>query len=325
MRRWVAVVRTAAIQTGFTWYWGRLPGQVWTLALWAFASGIVSAYLIALRGLTFESTPLAVIMAAGSFAVGFLLLILGQHTPSWLVHALLIGLVIRMGVTTASTQTAVGLAVIANAVLILAIYTALWFSRRAAWSYVAFGMASYTIGAWISGYLREAFIAWVVAMSLTPIITQTLTTLIGRLQQQATRDQLTGLLNRAGFTQLLALYPAGGRLSLPRAVVVVDLDHFKQINDTQGHLAGDAILRAVADSFRATLRADDIAVRFGGDEFVLLLPQTDRPQAEAAVRRLRQIAPAPWSHGIADWGAEEPFEKALARADAELYQNKAAR
>lgn len=320
---WTAL-RAERLQTTFHLPFGRLPGPVWTLALWAFGSGLVSTYLIVLRGINVDS-GIAVLLGVGSFGVTVVLLLLGARTPPWLIHALIVGLVIRMGITTSSSQTALGLAVISYAVLILGIYASLWFSRKTAWFYVALGIVVYTIGAAASGLMEQALSAWVVVVFLTPIITQTLVTLIGRLQNQATRDELTGLLNRAGFSQLLSLFPSGGRLTLPRALVIIDLDHFKQINDSHGHLAGDELLKAMGDSLRATLRADDIAVRYGGDEFLLLLPKTDREQAEAAVRRLHVDAPTPWSCGIADWAADESFQAALARADAELYVNKAAR
>jgi diguanylate cyclase (GGDEF)-like protein len=110
--------------------------------------------------------------------------------------------------------------------------------------------------------------------------------------------------------------------------VMIDLDHFKRYNDRRGHPAGDAVLRGAAQAWRKQLRPTDMLVRYGGEEFTLVLPGTDAKQAEQLVDRLR--APVPdrqtFSAGIATWDGYEAATETLQRADAALLQaNKAGR
>jgi len=106
------------------------------------------------------------------------------------------------------------------------------------------------------------------------------------LTSRATRDPLTGLPNRAAFDEALDHELAGmGRGPAP-ALLLVDLDRFKLVNDTDGHLAGDAVLVAVADVLRGNLRPSDVACRLGGDEFAVLLPRTRSGHAQQIARRL---------------------------------------
>lgn len=102
------------------------------------------------------------------------------------------------------------------------------------------------------------------------------------LRDQSIKDPLTGLFNRRYLEETLAREVARAqRTNAPLAVVVADLDHFKRINDTHGHPAGDAVLKAAAQALQRSIRASDLACRFGGEEFVLLLPDCP-PEAAAA-------------------------------------------
>lgn len=106
------------------------------------------------------------------------------------------------------------------------------------------------------------------------------------LASRATRDPLTGLPNRAALSEALEHeIRATPRLS-PPALLLIDLDGFKGVNDTDGHLAGDAVLIGVADLLREQVRDGDLACRLGGDEFAVLLPRTSRAQATKVAKRL---------------------------------------
>jgi diguanylate cyclase (GGDEF)-like protein len=113
--------------------------------------------------------------------------------------------------------------------------------------------------------------------------------LLAEAEKQSMTDALTGLYNRRSLDQLLQREVAlAERHKQPLSVVMIDLDYFKQVNDAHGHAAGDHLLRAFADCVRMTLRKTDLAFRFGGDEFVIALPQTLVAQAQQVVQKLRQ-------------------------------------
>ncbi len=153
----------------------------------------------------------------------------------------------------------------------------------------------------------------------------------------STRDPLTGLANRGN---VLAEYQNRFGLSLrydrPISVVVCDLDHFKRVNDTHGHGAGDFVLHTFGERLLATLREADLAGRIGGEEFLMVLPETDLSGARPFAERLRKaIASTPiplpsgplqvtCSLGIAQRSAADlEAGRLLARADAALYRAKA--
>jgi diguanylate cyclase (GGDEF)-like protein len=159
-----------------------------------------------------------------------------------------------------------------------------------------------------------------------------------RMRHLAEHDALTGLRNRGAFMEALGTAierHAGGAPSL--ALLFVDLDHFKQVNDTHGHLAGDALLRCVAERLLGRLRDGAVAGRFGGDEFVILMPEVaSRAEAhEAGLRLLAAMAePVAWGGqllsvtptiGVALYPDDSHSADALLRhADAAMYAGKAA-
>ncbi len=158
---------------------------------------------------------------------------------------------------------------------------------------------------------------------------------IEALQARTVRDGLTGVLNRRGFDESIVREVARAeRGQRPLSVALVDLDHFKSINDEHGHPEGDRVLREVAAALRDHLRASDIVARFGGDEFAVLLPEVSAPIARRIAERLstavskvtygagRRVS---ISVGVADLAAGEAGvapEKLVAAADAALYESK---
>ncbi len=160
-----------------------------------------------------------------------------------------------------------------------------------------------------------------------------------RLQNQLRRaaqdDALTNLLNRGGFNTLSLRALARCRhMGQPVSVLLMDLDHFKRVNDTHGHEAGDRLLCSFAETVRAQSRASDLVARYGGEEFSALLPNADRQQALVIAERIRyrfERVSVPVeggelgttvSIGVAEIGAQETVEAALQRADQALYTAK---
>ncbi|MBH9579085.1 GGDEF domain-containing protein [Inhella proteolytica] len=159
------------------------------------------------------------------------------------------------------------------------------------------------------------------------VVTQRLT---HRLREASQRDALTGLLNRRALSEYLeAQWHRHLRRRYPLALVMVDLDHFKLVNDSNGHAAGDAVLRRTAELFRQHLRREDLVGRMGGEEFLLVLPDTPKDAALALAERLRQLAHAQalgvsMSLGLTMASADDgTAEEAVKRADAALYRAKA--
>ncbi|WP_406666135.1 diguanylate cyclase [Gallaecimonas sp. GXIMD1310] len=157
-----------------------------------------------------------------------------------------------------------------------------------------------------------------------------------QLEHQATHDTLTGLLNRRQFyTLALREHARIERHGEGAALLLLDLDYFKKVNDTFGHLMGDAVLRDLGLLLKSTLRTEDLASRYGGEEFLLLLPQTPLTTAVITANRLRELiasrevaqdeqhASYTVSIGVtALLASDHRLDTAIARADEALYQAK---
>lgn len=157
------------------------------------------------------------------------------------------------------------------------------------------------------------------------------------LRQQATRDELTGLFNRRHLNATLpSMWAMARRDGRPLAAVIIDLDHFKRVNDERGHDAGDRLLAAFGRLLAASLRKSDVACRYGGEEFCLLMPGTDaagaRRKVAALLRRWRVEsllqgaagdAGTSFSAGVADSGQAPSSSQALLKlADEQLLAAK---
>jgi len=151
-------------------------------------------------------------------------------------------------------------------------------------------------------YLSARSIAGIFFMLFGAIVVLYSYSLMARIERRHDRtaaqsgvDQLSGLLNRRGLEErALVLFEDVGKNARPLSVLFADLDGFKGINDTLGHHGGDLVLRNVAGLITATVRAQDVAARYGGDEFVIIMPDTRLPQALLVAERL-QAAVALWA------------------------------
>ncbi|PWC52479.1 hypothetical protein TSO221_14195 [Azospirillum sp. TSO22-1] len=156
------------------------------------------------------------------------------------------------------------------------------------------------------------------------------------LRRLATTDALTNVPNRRHFMEVAETEcRRSHRYGHPLSLILFDIDHFKQINDTHGHAAGDQVLSRLSDTCVTALRDQDVIGRLGGEEFAVLLPETDGVAAAAVAERLRnaveQASPV-WSNGelavtisagVAAWGPDdEGIETVLHRADEALYEAK---
>lgn len=166
--------------------------------------------------------------------------------------------------------------------------------------------------------------------------TADLVSALARIQDMAARDPLTGLINRRKMLDVLAQHAAlSQREMLAFSLAYIDLDHFKQVNDSWGHRVGDEVLRGFADEAQCLLRETDVMARWGGEEFLVLLPDLPPGSPIIAVERMRSVlagmrlsASAPalrmtFSAGIAVHRLGETMDETIERADKALYQAKA--
>lgn len=167
---------------------------------------------------------------------------------------------------------------------------------------------------------------------------------IAYLESLSMTDELTGLLNRRGFFSHFRREIAAARRQRAKAsgkgggvLVIIDLDGFKRINDTHGHMAGDAYLRQVARLLVGSVRQEDVVARLGGDEFALLLTNTDAACGDLRARQIAAAAgrrcvrwnnaelPIRFSFGVQPYGADDREEEVIRLADTRMYSNKAGR
>jgi diguanylate cyclase (GGDEF)-like protein len=157
----------------------------------------------------------------------------------------------------------------------------------------------------------------------------------GREEEASRTDSLTGLRNRRGFLEACdGAIVRSRRTKEPLCVVLADIDHFKNVNDAFGHAAGDDILRGLAALLRGSVRGQDVISRWGGEEFLFLLPDTARDGALKVAEILRERAsqcvhdhrgtpiPVTLSFGVAEHERGRDIEETIARADAALYRAK---
>jgi diguanylate cyclase len=156
-----------------------------------------------------------------------------------------------------------------------------------------------------------------------------------QIRRLATRDDLTGLVNRRHMSELLAAEKTRhDRTGQSISLVLIDIDLFKRVNDEHGHAAGDTVLRMFAEVTSACLRGNDVLARWGGEEFLLMLPGTEARPAQLCVERIRtQLAQVTFdtiqpglritfSAGLSVLGADETVQALLERADQAMYQAK---
>ncbi|WP_017901502.1 sensor domain-containing diguanylate cyclase [Pseudomonas asplenii] len=191
----------------------------------------------------------------------------------------------------------------------------------------------------LSGIRQSLYLNLLICLVVTLIVLALLNRVVHRYQRKiqalATLDSLTGLPNRRGFDLLAAqALNEAQREPRPLAALLLDLDHFKQLNDSHGHLAGDVVLSGFARNLESCLRQSDLICRWGGEEFIVLLKDTDRASAQSIAEKIRQHVEQQRygyngrhlqltvSIGLTSLRADDTLHSLLARADQALYRAK---
>jgi diguanylate cyclase (GGDEF)-like protein len=263
------------------------------------------------------------ILVSSALAVG--LWTARQRLPLAVVHAFLTVAIALESLCVGTSTTAVGAAVTAFGFVWLAIYVAWFHPGRAVRGHTASIGVGLFAGLAASG-APALLQTWFFVMASVGGVALTLDVLVRRLRRVADHDQLTGLHNRAAFLAAAerAMLPAQRRRGAV-TVAVIDLDDFKTVNDRDGHAAGDRLLVDLAHGWQAGIRGTDLLARYGGDEFVLLMPDTTAAEARELLARLAGAnTRSGWTAGVAQWGGES-LDSWIAAADRDLYRRKASR
>ncbi|MDO8307388.1 MAG: GGDEF domain-containing protein [Actinomycetota bacterium] len=292
----------------------RMGGPVWTMLLWCgayIASSVVRAF-------QFPSEPGTWLPEVGvQLVIVGVLLAWRERTPAWFLKAaalIQVAATVSMAIRT-TTPVAIG-------TFVAVLYSGIWWRGWFPYNVAALSSVGYLVAIHVGGMIDELAETWFLMTGMLFGIALGLSLVVGEVTRAATHDSLTHLLNRNGLRESFRIHPRPGRAALPRTLISIDLDGLKVVNDASGHQAGDRLLREFAAVLRGGLRPDDLAVRMGGDEFLVILAQTAPSDTSTLVSRLREQSPGPWSCGVTDWAPDESFEAALARADVLLYEDK---
>ncbi len=272
-------------------------------------------------------TPRQLALAFGVVALGFGLLSLKfwRVLTRRFVHFELIATAVSLEVLISRSHVFQGAALASMAVLLAVLYVAMFFDIVTTAVYGLVAATGLGIALRLSSLHPGTRNSALLVGGVTTVAI-VLSALFRRFRVEAMVDPLTGLLNRGaaqqGAEREVARAARDGR---PLSLVVLDIDGLKAVNDNLGHLAGDGVLVRFAAVLKRSVRACDLAARYGGDEFLLVLPATDRRGAAVLLDRLRSEQACSWSAGIAEWRRGEDYSSWFARADAELYEAKSGR
>jgi diguanylate cyclase (GGDEF)-like protein len=295
-------------------------------ALTALLFGALACLLSAIAFPMSEKAPITLgwVMVGIGLALAGATWLLGPRVPRWALLVEAAAITVLNSVLVTQSATTGGAVIDAFAYIWLTVYVAAFFPR--AWAPFGILVSVGFGGGLLVADLPSMFTAWLL-LTISVLTAGSVVSQVSRmLQGRIVTDALTGTLNRSGLQQ------AAHRLRLRRrrverevAVAALDLDGFKQVNDTGGHLRGDRLLTEATEAWRGVLRTQDVLARTGGDEFILLMPDTTPDEAEAVLERLRTSHPVAWSAGVAGWRPDEPLEACIERADERLYAAKSGR
>lgn len=289
-----------------------------------FASGatliLVSLTAEHLRGTRWA---LALPVLAAAYAVAALLLLLPDLVPPPVYPSLTAGGTALITLIAYADGSPVSAAVLLY--IWAAIYAFYFYSLRVAVLETAWISTCAGLELWFGGSVPNWFSLWLLVSGTCLVGGLVVRHLVTQVRAEAGRDPLTGLYNRRSLEEQLALdQRRAWRSGTPLSIVMLDVDGLKALNDRAGHLEGDRYLVALAQRWQQELRGGDILARFGGDEFLVVMPDCTLERACAVADRLRAVTPAGCtaSAGAAQWDARADGTVLIEAADAALYRAK---
>ena len=290
---------------------------LWLIALFAILFGVFSPFSNVLQRI---DIGLGVVLAIGA---GVLLWLGPRASSGWpLDLALGFGYVLAAAGLLA-VPDAVGQLLIGYGLVVLGVFAGVFRPTiRVIW-HLALMLGLYGGMLALDPHLPSPLFYAVVAATVM-LVTLMVHVLAGRLRSMALHDPLTGVLNRRGL-ELTSDLVAGqaARSETPVTIGLIDLDKFKQFNDSRGHAAGDSRLVEIAEAWEEEIRTSDLIARLGGDEFAFVLPGASEDDVVDLVTRVRERTSAPFSVGTTTWVPHEDLYLALRRADTRMFRDKA--
>jgi diguanylate cyclase (GGDEF)-like protein len=271
-----------------------------------------------------RDTPvgLLAVLAVVGLACAATLRLAGARLPAWAVHAAVVLISALIGLVAWRSATAVGIVALGPALIAVGLYAGHFFSSRAARLHTVLLLMTASAGALAarpSGFL----LPWLIAVGGVVVLSETQGHLARTLRTAASTDPLTGVANRRAWeAEAERNLARAARTGEPLSFAILDLDDFKKVNDRQGHGAGDVLLRDLTAGWSRRLRRADLLGRYGGDEFVLCLPATDKEGTWDVLAQLQETHEFAWSVGVATAGPGDTLVSVLERADADLYLQK---
>ena len=287
------------------------------------AGGALSLLSLAIPHYHLENKTGVVALAVPALPTAVLLVAFAKRIPEWLIHALVLVAIGELSLGIHFVGPGAPAATTASFYVWVTVYAFYFLSMRAAVFYLGCSAVAYA-AVLATQHDHGAPGQWLVITGTAAVGGLVVGTLSERLRQLAGTDSLTGLANRRTWEATLERELARAfRQHLPVSVAVIDLDEFKQLNDRQGHVAGDGLLKELSASWGEAIRDEDVLARPGGDEFGLVFPNCGQDQARQILNRLRASTPTvTFSAGLASWDGSEHAGSLVARADIALYRAK---
>lgn len=288
-------------------------------AIFGTAATIILASLTVPHWARYSDLTIAMCASAGYPAAAALWWGRGRF-PVGALHAVMVFGTTMIGVGVYMAGSGVGSATVAFLYVFVALYAAHFFSPRVAGAHIGYAVASYAVFLGLV-HERTAVSEWLFVASIVVAAGIAVGHLSAEVRNLALRDSLTGLRNRRAWEEMVPRQLAvAARNGKPLCVAVIDVDGFKDLNDRDGHLAGDRVLAETATAWAEEIRASDLLARYGGDEFALLLPDCTIDRALEIVARLEEVcAGVSFSTGVACWDGIEDLDSLIHRADEALY------
>ena len=269
-------------------------------------------------------TPVALLLVVCAVGVlgGIALWVFAARVRWWVLHGGVVLAGVLLALLAASSATSVGIVGLGPALIALGLYGAHFFALPAARLHLGVLVVIASAGA-VAAEPGGFLVPWVALLASTVALTEVQGRLARELRTAATTDPLTGVANRRAWEIEAARHLARAlRTGEALSFAIIDLDDFKEVNDREGHGAGDALLRELARCWSTRLRQADLLGRYGGDEFVICLPATDEEGAWEVLGQLAATHPFAWTVGVATARAGDTLSTVLARADGHLYERK---